>query len=221
MATAIQMQPPANPLRDRPNSRGDATRLSILVAAEQLFAERGVEAVPLREIGLAAGQRNNVAVQYHFGDRDELLRALLAFRATQSRLQREALLEALLAEGRDLSVEDLVGVFVQSLRDHLTPDSNYLAFLSRYITERGGYRGFEGAVSDTAMEQMRPMTAALLPHLSPGLHQERWTMVMTSTVHALARYQVLERSEELPAPMDQLIEDLIIVVSAGLKAQPA
>ena len=218
MATATTSQPPANPLRDRPNSRGDATRLSILLAAEQLFAERGVEAVPLREIGLAAGQRNNVAVQYHFGDRDELLRALLTYRATESRLRRAEMLEHLLAEGREASIEDLVGIYVRSLRDHLTPESHYLAFLSRYITERGGYRGFEGAVSDTAMVQMRPMIGELLPYLSEGLCQERWTLVMTSTVHALARYQVLQQSGELPAPIDQLIEDLIVVESAGLSA---
>jgi AcrR family transcriptional regulator len=217
MSTATQ--PPVTALRDRPNARGDATRLSILLAAEALFAERGIEAVPLREIGQAAGQRNNVAVQYHFGDRDELLRALLTYRATESRLRRAEMLEEVIGSDQPTTLEDLVGIYVQSLRDHLTPESHYLAFLSRYITERGGYRGFEGAVSDTAMLRMQPMISALLPHLSAGLCQERWTLVMTSTVHALARYQVLQRSGELPAPIDQLIDDLILVETAGLSAK--
>jgi AcrR family transcriptional regulator len=35
------------------------TRERLLVTAERLFAERGVAGVSLREIGAAAGQRNN------------------------------------------------------------------------------------------------------------------------------------------------------------------
>ena len=41
----------------------------MMLAGEQLFAERGFRGVSLREIGLAAGQRNNSAAQYHFGSR--------------------------------------------------------------------------------------------------------------------------------------------------------
>uniref|UniRef100_UPI0035C6F61D TetR family transcriptional regulator n=5 Tax=Nocardia seriolae TaxID=37332 RepID=UPI0035C6F61D len=48
-------------------------RERIILAAEQLIAERG-PAVPLRDIAAAAGQRNNSAIQYHFGSRDGLVR---------------------------------------------------------------------------------------------------------------------------------------------------
>ena len=58
---------------------GDA-RLRMLVAAERLFAERGIGAVSLREIGAAAGQRNNSAAQYHFGTRQNLVAAILDLR---------------------------------------------------------------------------------------------------------------------------------------------
>src|ERR1700722_10379672 len=70
--------------RERVNSRGDATRQLILATAEQLFAERGIAAVPLRDIGVAAGQKNNVAVQYHFGDRESLLQEITSYRAAAS-----------------------------------------------------------------------------------------------------------------------------------------
>ena len=49
-----------------------SARELIIVAAERLIAERGVD-VPLRDIAAAAGQRNNSAVQYHFGSRDGLI----------------------------------------------------------------------------------------------------------------------------------------------------
>src|SRR5579871_6688120 len=70
--------------RERANSRGDATRQDLLMTAEQLFAERGIEAVPLRDIGSAAGQKNHAVVQYHFGDRESLVREVIAFRASLS-----------------------------------------------------------------------------------------------------------------------------------------
>ena len=44
-----------------------STKEQIVLAAEGLFAERGIEGVSLRQIGTAAGNGNNSAVQYHFG----------------------------------------------------------------------------------------------------------------------------------------------------------
>lgn len=52
-------------------------RLAIVRAAESLFAAQGIEAPSLREIARTAGQGNTNAAQYHFGDRDGVLRAVL------------------------------------------------------------------------------------------------------------------------------------------------
>ena len=54
-----------------------ATRERIVAAAERLFAERGLDGVSLVEVGRAAGQRNRSAVQYHFGDKQGLVHAIL------------------------------------------------------------------------------------------------------------------------------------------------
>lgn len=54
------------------------TRGRLVSAAAHLFARRGIETVPLRDIGALAGQRNASAVQYHFGGRWELVAAILA-----------------------------------------------------------------------------------------------------------------------------------------------
>ena len=54
------------------------TRPNLVAAAEQLFAERGVDAVSLREIARQAGTRNVMAVQYHFADRAGVLAAIAA-----------------------------------------------------------------------------------------------------------------------------------------------
>ena len=48
----------------------------LVAFAERLMAERGPE-VPLRDIALAAGHRNNSAVQYYFGSREGLIDAVV------------------------------------------------------------------------------------------------------------------------------------------------
>lgn len=61
----------------RATSRGERTREQLLDVAERLLSERGIDGVSLREIRLAAGQRNTSALQFHFGDREGLLRAIV------------------------------------------------------------------------------------------------------------------------------------------------
>jgi AcrR family transcriptional regulator len=206
--------------RDRPNSRGDTTRQVILETAEQLFAERGIAAVPLRDVGLAAGQRNNVAVQYHFGDRDSLLQAITSYRAAASEQVRTEVLADLLAKGQAPQVRDLVRAFMLSLARHLEEGTHYLAFLSRYIIERGGYGGLEGTLSASTVTTMRTLLYRLLPDYSEAVLNERWTIMMTCTVHTLARYQTAMQAGGLAAPLDELLDDLVNFLTAGLEAVP-
>src|SRR4051812_12335899 len=80
---------------DRGNAGGRATRELLMRTAERLFAERGFEAVPLREIGREAEQRNPAVTQYHFGTRDELVREIYAYRSERLNQRRFELLRDL------------------------------------------------------------------------------------------------------------------------------
>lgn len=84
-----------------------SARERIIVAAERLIAEHGVD-VPLRDIASAAGQRNNSAVQYHFGSRDGLIDAVAEYRIAD--LEQHRLL--LLAESEAQDVRSLVSALV-------------------------------------------------------------------------------------------------------------
>jgi AcrR family transcriptional regulator len=55
----------------------EPARRQLLDTALRLFAAQGIAAVSLREIRLAAKQRNAGALHYHFGSKEGLLRALL------------------------------------------------------------------------------------------------------------------------------------------------
>jgi AcrR family transcriptional regulator len=68
-------------------------RLAIVRAAEELFASEGIEGPSLREIARRAGQGNTNAAQYHFGDRDGLLLAVLDRHRARVEARRAELLD--------------------------------------------------------------------------------------------------------------------------------
>ncbi|MEC3913795.1 TetR family transcriptional regulator [Nocardia sp. CDC160] len=85
-------------------------RERIIEAAERLIAERG-QAVPLRDIAAAAGQRNNSAIQYHFGSRDGLILAVVEHRLATLEVRRLELLAEQSAAGAT-GVHDLLEALV-------------------------------------------------------------------------------------------------------------
>ena len=97
---------------------GDATRRSILDAAERLFAERGPDAVSLNEINQAARQRNRAAVHYHFKNRDGLLDAVLARHLDEIDVKRGALLDGIELAG-EVPLDALARALVLPLADKL------------------------------------------------------------------------------------------------------
>lgn len=85
--------------RPTKNLAGQVTAEKILDAAERLVATDGMD-VPLRRIALAAGQRNNSAVAYHFGSRQGLMDAVWERRTRRVNAERAAMMEAIVNDGR-------------------------------------------------------------------------------------------------------------------------
>jgi AcrR family transcriptional regulator len=76
------------------------TALRILRAAEPELADKGIDRASLRDILRAAGQSNAGAVQYYFGDRRGLIRAVIARHSQHQLTHRHALLDAYEKSGR-------------------------------------------------------------------------------------------------------------------------
>jgi len=204
---------------ERRNVRGEVTRQLILTAAERLFAEHGIAAVPLRDIGVAAGQRNHAVVQYHFGERDGVVKAIMEFRGAQSEASRVDLVAGLMLGTTPPTVMDVVGAFVRPLAIHIKPDNHYLTFLSLYITAEGGYEGLGNVHTGASVITLRTVLSRLVPGIPDAVLEERWWTALTSAVHALARYHAAQRKRaSLPAPLEVLIDDLVSMLSAGLTA---
>ncbi|MEU9267146.1 TetR family transcriptional regulator [Streptomyces sp. NPDC048251] len=102
--------------RVRRDERSIATQQSLLIAAEQLFAERGVHAVANRQISEAAGQGNNAAVSYHFGTKTDVIRAIVRKHTEHMEQLRERMVADI---GDSTDLRDWVACMVRPVTDHL------------------------------------------------------------------------------------------------------
>lgn len=223
---ATSTNDPASTLRQaskqtavRKNVRGEATRKRILSAAEQLFAEQGVAAASLRDVASLAGLRNHGAVQYHFGDRDGLVSAVMDRRGAESEEQRLSLLTGLMLDSSRPTVEDAVGAFVWPLALHLGAENHYLAFLSRMITEEGGYDWVKNVQVGGAAMSIEALLRKLIQDLPLEVLTERWWLAVTSSVHALARMQSAQKKDPRTTVETRVaIADLVTFFAAGIAA---
>ncbi|MFI0899350.1 TetR/AcrR family transcriptional regulator [Streptomyces sp. NPDC020983] len=104
------------PARSVRAEKVEATREAILAAAEQLFAEHGVYNISNRQISNAAGQGNTAAVNYHFGGKTDLVRAIS--RRHTEQIERNRARHVARTQG-STELRDWVGCMVRPLTEHL------------------------------------------------------------------------------------------------------
>jgi AcrR family transcriptional regulator len=161
-----------------------STKEQIVLAAEGLFAEHGIEGVSLRQIGAAAGNGNNSAVQYHFGTKERLVHAVFEYRLPRLRERRDLLLVERRPDDLRAWVEcEARWMFEQSEVE----DSNYMSFVSM-LTQYGRTDLFDELPDDlvTSTRAYHAHISSLLGHLPEPLRTHRIRRAMASLVHAAA-----------------------------------
>ena len=133
---------PGPDAEDRPDRRTVALRGSarerLILTAERLFAQRGLRGVSLREIGAAAGQRNNSASQYHFGSKAGLVEAIFAYRMDGINQRRLASLKELDERGNGLDLRGLVEAYIHPLAETVGDSGDgqwYVRFLANVLAD--------------------------------------------------------------------------------------
>jgi AcrR family transcriptional regulator len=188
-------------------------REDLLDAAERLFARAGLDGVSLREIIAEAGATNASAVQYHFGDRAGLVRAVVERHEASVDRRRHAWLDEMAGTQPELraftvalvqpfaaEVDEPGGVgYVQLLADLL----NHPRWSAGWSQEVGGNSSY-----------MR-WRAAVEPLLSPeAVRRHRRFVALRFTVSELAR-----RCHG-PGRVDVAFVDELVDLATGLLAAP-
>lgn len=108
-----------------------SSALQLIDTAERLIGERGLGRVSFRQISQAAGQGNNYAVQYHFGDLAGLIRAILRSRMTEVELVRSHMLADLSERGELGNARALTDVLYLPLIERRDASGN--RYYARFI----------------------------------------------------------------------------------------
>ncbi|PXY33200.1 TetR family transcriptional regulator [Prauserella sp. PE36] len=167
--------------------RVSATREAILAAAERLYAEHGVFAVSNRQISEAAGQGNNAAVNYHFGTKTDLVRAIVRKHHDQTERIRERMVSEL---GDSTETRDWVTCLVRPPIEHLaelgTP-TWYGRFSAQLMTEPSlrDITSEESLTSPTLVRAIDGLNRCI-PELPVEVRMERGDMVRQLMVHTVA-----------------------------------
>jgi AcrR family transcriptional regulator len=201
---------------------GQPTRDRIVAAAEQLFAARGVDSVSLVEIGVAAGQKNRSAVQYHFGDKAGMVAAIRAKHQPAIEDQRVRLLEEL-EQKPGAPLRGFVEALVYPLADHVRVADggrDYLCMSADLL----GHQKFSPMSRQSTSS---PTAARLLGHiveLSQALPQHavgpRMLLVTGMLFHGLADHARGSSSAASGQAEDweRIVENLTTCIVAVLEA---
>lgn len=126
------------------------TKGRILDTAKLLFAERGFDATSVRGVTAEAGV-NLAAVNYHFGSKAALLRAVVRRILAPANAERLRALGELEAGGRRPSAKELIEAFVSPVVGLLDHDGGRGPFPARLLGRVLGAP--DGAIRRTVIEE--------------------------------------------------------------------
>ncbi len=206
----------------RDNEAGQDTRERLLDSAERLFAERGLDAVSVRDITEAAGA-NTAAIHYHFGSKQDLIGAIFDRRAEAHGRRREELL-AELEQRPGVTLRDVVEAIVRPTAE-LAADpgggQHYVAFLA----ELGGSAELMHLVIDaydSTTERMLDVLARVTPELPPDVRVLRFAIGKDLTNRLLGQPngQIHQWVAQFSPGADTAIVTRLVDVLVGIFAAP-
>jgi AcrR family transcriptional regulator len=208
----------------RVTARGERTREHLIDVAEQLLSVRGVESVSLREIRLAAGQRNTSALQFHFGDREGLVRAIADRHRPVLAERLRGLHHRMLADGRT-DDRSLVEVFVRPVADYVFEGPSPRAWV-RIAAELAARPELDvHDFVDHASEESLEVGATMLDRLERTMPRrygfQRIFMMMLATLHLCAdraRIEGAESAGRRHMPQQDFVENVVDMATAALFA---
>lgn len=212
-------------------TRSSVTRIMILDAAEQLFADQGHDNTSMRQI-TAAAKVNLSAVNYHFGSKDGLIHAVFHRRLMALNQERLELLDRFEAEagGQPVKPSQIVEAFFGPLVRHAasaSPDQKaFVPLLERSMSDAGGF--IRTMFVDEHTGVIERFKHALLKSL-PGVPEEeivwRFHFMLGATSYAISGTEVLRLAMQWPEPPngqgtdpDKLLARLMSFLLGGLRA---
>jgi AcrR family transcriptional regulator len=192
------------------------TREALITSAEQLFAAHGVARVSLREINRLSGARNAVALQYHFKDRQGMVRAVLSKHSVGVEYRRHQLLDAYEA-GNSRSVRQLSAALVLPAAAKLSDPNGgpeYLQINAELLNRPNmQFDSTPRHAAANSIDRWRSLVEPYLERDATLLHR-RFTAIRFSAV------ELGRRAQTAPHRDDRLFSSQLVDLVTGLLLAP-
>lgn len=162
---------------------------ALLDAASALFDEAGIDAVAVNEIVRASGHRNRSAILYHFGSKDEVVRAVVERSMVGPDARRSQLLDELLARDPQPTVAAIATVVVQPLTEQLdsAEGRRHLRLLGQLLGHPRLLASAQAVLrGNESMARCADLVVDALTHLPDHLRQERVALLVAFVLRAYA-----------------------------------
>lgn len=204
-------------------SDGMDGKTRLILAGEQSFAKNGINGASMREIASRAGQGNHAAVQYHFGSREGLVRAIFDYRMEQMEEARGAMLVRAERQGRLKDARTLLEIVLLPQLDLQDADGNhsYASFLSQYLLrsrspEFGDFSGTEPPNLTRALRLLRER----VDYLPPYVAQRRLISISLMFLNILVRHHGTDEiafGEGFEEALEDTMEQIVMVMCMPLR----
>lgn len=191
--------------------------------AEQLYAERGFAGVSIRQIGEAAGQRNKSAVQYHFSNRDELIKAIIDRHVTAVGQRRMEMIADLKSK-REINLRDRMACLVLPSVLHginLGVPSWHARFMAQALAEPTLREyAIQSHATQDSMRLLRELAGAPQHASGDAVLLTLATMIRQLAVHMCAELEYDLAHGRVPAsgaePLWRKLGDRLLVAVCGI-----
>lgn len=212
------------PTAPRKSTAREQTRSQIIMAAEKLFAESGIDAVSLRQINLAAGQKNSSAAHYHFGSKDKLILAIYQQRMAHVNERRLQALTEIVANKQQQDVRALVGAIVYPIVAEIDADSSGRHYI-RFMAQAMGHPQLDlielwKQEHSGGLAQALDLLRKTLHSVPDPLFGQRFGLAFEQIVHSLADREKLRRSAQSSFEVDAalFVNNLVDCISGAMAA---
>jgi AcrR family transcriptional regulator len=179
-----------------------STPLRLMDAAEELIAEHGID-VSIRAINARAGA-SAASTHYHFGSKEDLVRAVLHRRMAALAAERRALLDPIVDDARP-PMRVVVTALVAPLHRLALRGHPYVRFLAALRRAGGPWRSMLTAAGQVDGRQWDALFLRALPDLPPAARGAR---------RAALGIVVFEILTEPPVDLDVLVDLLVGMLEA-------
>ncbi|GAA3560750.1 TetR/AcrR family transcriptional regulator [Mycolicibacterium helvum] len=200
-----------------------ATRIKLITTAEAMFADRGIDAVSLNEIRLAAGQSNAAAVNYHFGSKEELIKAILEDRLERIDQDRGRLLDQARSGDQPVELRRLLEALVLPQVGSIERGERHVELVAQLLFhgygEPGGHAWILADPSLTEHgQELNQLIWGYLSHLPEAVAAARLRFLYISCLNAVADHQRQRTTATDAPPTAMFVSDLIDSLTAIIHA---